>query len=334
MISRVAESCFWLNRYLERAESLARLLQVNLAFQLDVKLPDAERWRPLVVVTGNQELFETNVRARSSDDAEVVQEFLVWSEENPSSIYSSLRWARENARTMRETISLEMWETINHLWLWIRQRKTRNLYGRNRDEFYRHVRDQCVLFHGFAQSTMLHDEALYFMRLGTALERADQTARILDLKHHSLGPDEDHEMPAEIAQWLAILRTCCGSEPFFKRAEHALSGRDVAEFLLLDPLFPRSVLHNLDRSWNFLELLRTQDRPHVGEQTAKRLGDLRSTLARAELDALFERGIHDVLTQIVKDTAEVCQAVHDDFFDPPFDVQPSRAKRRREAEAS
>ena len=218
MISRVAESCFWLNRYVERVEVLSRMLGVNFAFQLDIELAATERWRPLVIVAGQEEDFLKRVEAPQADDGERVQEYLTWNEENPSSVYSSLRAARENARTIRETISLEMWETLNDLWVWLRSKDAHKLYERNRTTFYSRLRDQCLLFHGIAQATMLHEAPFEFMRLGTALERAGQTARVLDVRHHAVGPvDAAEEPPEAIAQWLTILRFCSGVEPFLKR---------------------------------------------------------------------------------------------------------------------
>jgi uncharacterized alpha-E superfamily protein len=316
VISRVAESCFWLNRYVERVEVLARMLDVNLAFQLDVDLPKAECWRPLVVVTGQEADFLEFTGDDRTDDPEVVQAYLTWSEENPSSLFSSLRGARENARTIRETISLEMWQVLNGLWIWLRERGTRRLYERERHAFYVHLRDQCLLFHGTAQATMLHEDPFEFMRLGTALERAAQTARVLDVKHHSIGPSDDEvELPAEAAQWLATLRFCSGVEPFFKRPENSLSGRAVARFLLFDPAFPRSVLHNLRRARNFLGLVCPAPPSGVGQRSAALLDDTLGVVEAMDIDDVMSRGLHDLCTWLVQATAGVCEAIRADYFD-------------------
>lgn len=319
MISRVAESCFWLNRYVERVEVLARMLGVNFALQLDLELPDAERWRPLVVVTGQEEDFLKRTEADLADDPERVQEYLTWNEENPSSLWSSLRGARENARTIRETISLEIWETLNDLWVWLGDRKARRLYTSDRQAFYAHLRNQCLLMHGVAQATMLHEDPFEFMRLGTALERVGQTARILDVKHHSVGPtarEEDAESPAEIAQWLAILRFCSGVEPFLKQRNAAPSGRSVAQFLLFDRAFARSVLHNLSRTLNFVRLVRPPDGSSIGERSETLVLEARDRLEAMTIDTVLEQGLHEVLTSIVQTTAEISDALHRDFFDP------------------
>ena len=317
MISRVAESCFWLNRYVERVEVLARMLDVNLAFQLDVALPDAERWRPLVVVNGQEEDFLERTQTAAVDDPETVQDYLTWSEDNPSSIQSSLRAARENARTIRETISLEMWETLNDLWVWLGDRAARRLYDADRHDFYVHLRDRCLLFHGVAQATMLHEDPFEFMRLGTALERSALTARVLDIKYESVGrTEETEETPTGAAQWLATLRFCSGVEPFLKRDDKPLSGRAVAEFLLFDASFPRSVLHNLDRTRNFLVLVRPPTPTSVGERSYAIVCETLEALRAMNIDSVLERGLHDVLTWIVEATARIGGAIHADFFDP------------------
>jgi uncharacterized alpha-E superfamily protein len=316
MISRVAESCFWLNRYVERVEVLARMLAVNLEFQLDVELHDAERWRPLVIVTGEEADFLKQTAPHLIDDAETVQDYLTWSEDNPSSLRSSLRAARENARTIRETISLEMWETLNDLWVWLGDAGARRLYQRDRQAFYQRMRNQCLLFHGVAQATVLHEHPFEFMRLGATVERVGQTARILDVKHHSVGPTRDvEETPTEIAQWLTVLRFCSGIEPFLKRRTAAPSGRAVAEFLLFDRAFARSVLHNLDRTGNFLRLVRPPRPTEIGEGSQRILSQMRDQLAGMTIDTVLQSGLHEILTWIVDTTAELSRAIHADYFD-------------------
>jgi uncharacterized alpha-E superfamily protein len=316
VISRVAESCFWLNRYVERVEVMARMLSVNLAFQLDVTLRHADRWRPLVVVGGQQDHFLAQTPAELADDPELAQRYLTWSEDNPASLFSSLRAARESARTIRETISLEMWETLNDLWVWMGERSARRLYDSDRHSFFVRLRNQCLLYHGVAQETMLHEDPFEFMRLGTALERAGQTARILDIKYHSIGETALSETPAETAQWLATLRFCSGIEPFLKREDKPLSGLAVAEFLLFDPTFPRSVLHNLERAHNFLGLVRPPPPTRVGARTDALLSGALDQLTGTDIQSVLADGLHEVLTWIVATTAEICEAVHADFFDP------------------
>jgi uncharacterized alpha-E superfamily protein len=314
MISRVAESCFWLNRYVERAENTSRLLSVNRAFELDVDLPARERWWPIVVVGGEQDRIRSHLSGDALYDGEQVQEYLTWEQDNPTSIASSVYWARENARTIREVISLEMWETLNAFWHWMRGGAGRRLYREDRDSFYKYVRERSVLFQGSSHSTMLHEEPFDFMRLGMLLERAGWTARILDVKHHIVGLAADGpESPLETAQAMALLRSCSATDSFFKRVHSAPTGRRVVAFLLEAETLPRSVLHCLDRAWNFLR--RVQPASGVtGQRSARMLSALLEDLRSLSTEDIFARGLHEELTRIIDSVAEICQAVHDDYF--------------------
>jgi uncharacterized alpha-E superfamily protein len=327
MICRVAESCFWLTRYVERVATLARLLEVNNTFQLDVHLTQAEVWRPIVIAVGQEEQFLARFGASAIDDGEAVQEYLTWDREHASSIYASLRWARENARTIRQVMSVEMWETVNDTWLWLTSRPARRLYHRERDAFYGHLSKQCMLIHGVCYSTMLHEEPFVFMRLGRAVERVGHTARILDVKHHSLGDDTREENTADAAQWLAILRSCSALDTFFQRSANVLSGPAVAEFLLFDRTFPRAVLHNLDTARDLLLRLAKSDPPDLRRPSRQRLDRLRGSLLQMSGPIVQELGVHKVCTQIVDDTAVLCEAIHADYLDPPAEALLRGARR-------
>lgn len=331
MISRVADSCFWIARYIERMDTLARLLEVNNTFQLDVSLPASERWRPLVIVAGQEDDFLERVGEARIDDGEAVQEYLTWNPDHPSSIVASLRWARENARTVREVLSVEMWESINDAWLWLKGRSARRLYHRERDAFYQRLSRECMLFHGICYSTMLHEEPFVFMKLGRAVERVGQTARILDVKHHSLGDKRREEETAlDAAQWLAILRSCSAFDPFFKKAENVLGGANVAGFLLFDRTFPRAVLHNLDRARGLMLRLLEGDPPGMRRSSWEQLERFRGTLVQMTPADVQRQGIHDVLTWIVDETTELCCAIHDDYLDPPIEQLRESARLVRE----
>jgi uncharacterized alpha-E superfamily protein len=316
VISRVAANCFWLHRYLERVESMARALSVNTLLLLDTDVPAARTWRPLLIVTGGEPSFDERFGMRNeADDGESVQSFLVWDDQSPVSIVSSLQMARENARTIRDTISAEMWASLNAFWHWLTRGQGRRLYNRERLAFYDTVRDHFFTFHGATQSTLLHEEPFDFMRLGMQLERAGQTARLLDVKHHALGPTTGGpESSIETVEWLAILRSCSAYEPFFKRAPRAVSGRTVAEFLLLEPSFPRSVIHALTRARNFHGRIR-QRGPGVGVASGRALDNLIDRLETATVDAILERGMHDELTYFVDNTATICALISRDFFE-------------------
>jgi uncharacterized alpha-E superfamily protein len=329
MICRVAESCFWLTRYVERVATLARLLEVNNEFQLDAHITQSEVWRPIVIVAGEEEHFLEHVGAAAIENGEAVQEYLTWDRNHASSIYASLRWARENARTIREVMSVEMWETVNDTWLWLTNRSARRLYQRERDAFYDHLAKQCMLIHGVCYSTMLHDEPFVFMRLGRAVERVGQTARILDVKHHSLGDDRRDENAADAAQWLAILRSCSGVDAFFQRSANVLSGPAVADFLLFDRSFPRAVLYNLDSAREQLAQLGESDPPSLIRSSWQRLDRVRGSLLQMGGAVVQELGLHKVLTSVVDDTAALCDAIRNDYLGPSAEDLLRGARRMR-----
>lgn len=327
MISRVAGNCFWMHRYLERVENTARMLQVNFAFVLDVALPAVERWRPFVIVSGEEPRFSELVGEEALADGEAVQHYLTWDERCPASIITSLHWARENARTIRETISLEMWECMNEFWLWMKEGRARVDYERDRYSFYARAKERCQLFHGICHNTILNAEPFDFMRLGMLLERASQTARILDVKYHAFGTEAAREETAgEVAQWLALLRSCAASEAFLKLNRGVLSGPAVAAFLLLQDRFPRSVLHCLARSQRFITRIGdplSLDRPH---SAADKLAALIKHVAPLTIEKIIEAGLHAELTNIIDAVTEICSALHTDYFDPPIAVLQSQSQ--------
>ena len=185
MISRVADHCFWFGRYVERAESTARLLATTHNLALDAELDPEACWRPVVVVAGEEERY-----GGAYGDGDRVESFLCWDEDNGVSIRRSVAGARWNARSIREVVSLEAWETINELHLWLGSEAARAQWAGHRHDFYRQVRSSTQLCLGLLRSTMLHDTVLDFMWLGVLLERVGQTARLLDVHHHAFGDSQ------------------------------------------------------------------------------------------------------------------------------------------------
>ncbi len=317
MISRVAESCFWLQRHLERVDSTARLLEVNLSFVLDVPIPVLEAWRPLVIVAGEEPRFRELLGEGALEDGEAVQEYLTWDQRNPVSILSAAYWARQNARTIRETISLEMWKSLNSFWLWLTDGSGRRLYRSERSEFYRRLKEMSQLFRGICHDTMLHEDPFDFMRLGMLLERAGQTARLLDVKHHKLGPSAPvaRETAVEFAHWQATLRSCSAIEPFLKKGR-SVAGVEAVDFLLFETTLPRSVRHCIDRAWNFLRRIRPPAAPGVPHESSTLLKALLDHVRGTSIMEVMHTGIHEELTYLIESIGGVCLAVHRDFFDP------------------
>ena len=185
MLSRVASSIYWLNRYVERAENYARFIEVNLNLSLDLPRGTAEQWEPLVATTGDHESFASR-HGKATKDA--VIQFLSSDAANPNSILSCLVAARENARSVREVISTDMWEQVNRFHLMVREAVSRGLSSQNLHAFLAEVKANSHLFLGISDATMSHGEGWHFARLGRLLERADKTSRILDVKYFMLLP--------------------------------------------------------------------------------------------------------------------------------------------------
>ncbi len=322
MISRVAENCFWLQRYMERAACTAGMIEVNLSTVLDMQVSPKESWRALLVASGEEPSFVERHGAEVVADGELVQDYLIWDRQNSASLVQMITMARENARSVRETISLEMWLAVNGLWLWLTSGKGRRGFHKEPAEFYDRLRREVELVRALTYGTILHDEAFHFMRLGMLLERAGQTARLLDVKHHLLGPSDpgQGDSPVEVAHWLALLRTLTATESFFKRGL-TLSGAAVAHFLILERDLPRSVRHCLVRAADSLAYVREFSDGKRGRRSAAMLEHLRTRLRTDSGSRVFGAELHDELTFMIDGIANLCEQIRADFFDPTLAEQ-------------
>ncbi|HEX6034566.1 MAG TPA: alpha-E domain-containing protein [Anaerolineales bacterium] len=251
MLSRVAESLYWMSRYIERAEDLTRLLAVNFNALLDLRAGDAQTaWQSLVKATGDDALF---AELHGEANAQSVTQFMVWEPLNPNSITACIIRARENARSVREQITSEMWEGLNRLYFLTRNVERPSLLT-NPAEFFRLMRDRAQAFQGITTATMSHGESYHFIQLGLHLERADKTARILDGKYLYL-----HQLPESSAetslQLIALLRSCSAFEPYRRASAGQINVINVVEYLLLDREFPRAVLFCLNSCLQTLDLI-------------------------------------------------------------------------------
>jgi uncharacterized alpha-E superfamily protein len=309
MISRVAEHCFWLSRYLERSENTARILEVNQTLLLDYEVPVEQQWKPLLIISGIHDMPGT-------PDSESVQNYLTWESSNPCSIGSSLHAARENARIIREVISAEMWERLNYYYLWLQSETAKSLYAMNRNEFYNQVKRINPLINGIGEGTMLHGEAWEFYQLGKYLERSGQIARILDVKYHFLLNRVDQVgTPIDNAHWVAILMSTSGYEPYHKSRVVAEAGVSVADFLIYDVLFPRSVMHCLRQCQQAVHAISGRPLGECGNDAEQSLHDLVEWLERRTIDDLVRTGLHQALTRVVDEIHKVGAAIHKVYFD-------------------
>jgi uncharacterized alpha-E superfamily protein len=329
MISRVADHCFWLGRYLERAESTARVLSVTRNLALDADRPAAQCWEPVVIVAGEEGDFRRRFGAGAAEDGEHVEGYMTWDGENLASIQCSVRSARENARSIREVVSLEVWEAVNELYLWLGSADARREYDGNRYGFYRRLRQAAQLTMGLLAATMLHEAPLDFAWLGIALERVGQTARILDVHHHTLTALADPHQVVDTALWLSLLKACSGFEPFVKRNQGApITGGAVAAFLILEPKFPRSVRFGVHSAYRRLAEIRPPaDHYLPGGQSLQRLHGLDVWLQRTSAESLDPSVVHEVLTHVVDETAAIGDSLGRELFGyaPPIEPPASAA---------
>lgn len=306
MISRVADHCFWYGRYIERAESTARLLQVTRTLAFDAELPPVSCWRPLVIVSGQYPEFAAQLGAEAIGNGELAQRYMTWAAENPVSVQWSIRAAREGARSMREVLGHDIWEATNLMYLWFMGEPAADQYLQDRDEFYRHVRRSTQLCLGLVRSTMLHDEPMDFLWLGVLLERIGQTARTLDMHHHMLTGAEAQHSLIQTALWLSLLRACSGFEAYMRR-EHGRVNRDsVVAFLLFEARFPRSLRYCLRSAIALCRRLLVPGQTRGTAATLARLAELDRWLDEQER-AGFPLSVHALLTHVVDEAGEACR---------------------------
>lgn len=318
MISRVAEHAFWLGRYIERAESTARLLATTHNLALDAELEPAACWRPVIVVAGEETGYATHCAGDLAawGDGERVESFLAIDATVPASIKCSIASARWNARSIREVVSLEAWEALNELFLWSDSEVARTDFAERRFAFYRHVRDATQLVLGLMRSTMLHDDALDFIWLGVMLERTSQTARILDVQHHAYTSITNRHEVVETSLWLSLLRSLSGLEPFMKQCQGKVDAEAVAGFLIGEARFPRAIAFCIHAAYTRLAVIRppaADDLP--GGATLARLGALHDVIQRRGTGAdLRGTAVHDLLTLVVDESHAICDSLAKELF--------------------
>lgn len=310
MLSRVADAVYWLSRYVERAENIARYIGVNLNLQLDLPLTPAQQWKPLVDTTGDADEFRERYGEAKQDN---VIEFLAYDDENPSSIVSCLRAARENARSVRETISPEMWAQINSMYLHIQAHDSIPQPERLLDSF-REIRLGCHLFQGITDATMSHNDAWHFLRLGRKLERADKTSRILDVKYFMLLPSvKDVGTPYDDIHWSAVLKSVSGFEMYRKKYGR-ITPRHVVEFLVMDREFPRAILYCVSEANESLHRITGTPSDAYRFRSEQLLGQLESELNFAGVEDILRNGLHEYLDGLQDKMNEVDNSLRNDFL--------------------
>lgn len=312
MLSRVADSLFWMSRYMERAENIARILDVNLQHVLDLPQREGELirkiWTPVLRSTGDERDFYARYKEASS---ETVIDFLTLSQENHNSIVKCVTAARENARHVREQISDEMWEELNRFYLSLQGLTVKKILKQSADEFFKHIRTGSHLFQGITDATMTHGEGWDFIQVGKYIERADKTTRILDSNEEVLQPrKEDNDRALDTLKLAAILRSCSAHSAYRRVYVAQIEARKVLEFLLLNSNFPRSIrfcVHELDTS---LRRISGATEGSYSNDAEKLTGRMHSELSYNGIDDILTRGVTQTMDDIQRQLNKVGSSLY------------------------
>ena len=322
MLSRTADHLFWMSRYTERAENTARMLDVNYQASL---LPQTSEmallgWQGLLSISELQTLY---TQLHGEITPQKVMDFMVKDEDNVSSIVSCLKAARENARAVRGTLTTEVWETLNQTWLEVKRMIADGEFENDPGQFLEWVKFRSHLSRGVTIGTMLMDEALHFMRLGTFLERSDNTARLVDVKFHALqgakggqgeffGAETDKDQEYDFYHWSAILRSVSGFEVYRKVYRDVIKPERVAELLILRHDMPRSLHASLNGVVENLGLIAIDP----SSETLRCAGKLRAELQYGRIDEILATGLHAYLTQFLDRVNELGAHISRDYLVP------------------
>lgn len=310
MLSRTADHLFWMSRYIERAENLARLLDVTWQMSL---VPQSEEtanqsWNAIIALNSLEEAF---AKKYSTVNGENVLKFMVSDADNLSSIHSCLRLARENAHAVRGTLTTEMWETLNATWLEARGKSFEQLLGAGIGDYFEWVKMRSSLSRGTTLGTLLQDEAFHFIRLGTLLERADNTARILDVKYHVLRSHGD-EGATDFYEWGALLRSVSAFEVYRKVYRDVITPDRVAELLILNKDMPRSLHFCLNSVIKVLDQIANRQ----SGETARQAGLLHAQLHYGRIEDILAQGLHEWLTDFMDRIYLLGDGISKDFLVP------------------
>ncbi|HUR87567.1 MAG TPA: alpha-E domain-containing protein [Ramlibacter sp.] len=316
MLSRTADHLFWMSRYTERAENTARMLDVNYQTSL---LPQSAAvaqvgWQGVLSIS---ELMPRYAAKHGDIVQSHVMEFMVMDGTNPSSIVSCLKAARENARAVRGSLTTEAWETQNQTWLEVNRMIRSGQFDRDPGQFFEWVKFRSHLSRGVTVGTMLMDEALHFMRLGTFLERADNTARLVDVKFHAVQSDffgaaSEKDQEYDFYHWSAILRSVSGFEIYRKVYRDVIKPERVADLLILRADMPRSLHASMNEVVQNLSMVANDQ----SATTQRRAGKLRADLQYGSIDEILATGLHAFLTQFLDRVNELGAGISRDFLIP------------------
>jgi uncharacterized alpha-E superfamily protein len=322
MLSRVADAIYWASRYVERAENVARFIDVSLNLMLESSGQGERDWASLIHTTGDQELFEKKYGQATPGS---VTQFLTFDDEYPSSILSSVARARENARSVRDIISREMWQELNEFYLMVVQTARPGIQPEDLIDFCARVKRAGIYFEGVTNATLSRGEAFHFAHLGRMLERADKTSRILDVKYFLLTPGRGKSQAPSQSQngigsnvdqvgWTTLLNSASALQ-MYRQLHHVTTPAAVSEFLLLDRDFPRSILRCVRRADESLHSITGSRTGAFHNEPERLLGRLRAELDYAKIEEIMEQGLHQYVDSLQVQLNDVGGAIQKQFFE-------------------
>ena len=310
LLARYADCIFWLARYVERAENLARILDVNETFSRDTR--GGQNWRSIVQLNFDEERFFTT---HDTPAAHSVVTFYVIDGDNPTSIVSTIRYARENARTLRPLISTEMWVQLNVFYNRLTELSAEDLAPGNLAALFAMIKEACQTHTGITEGTFFRDQGWYFYKIGRYIERADQTTRLLDIKYHLLLPSlYDVGSPVDVSQWNALLRSAAGYHAYRRLHAASTTPARVAGFMLLNNAFPRSVHHCVREVGRLLGEVKSHHGLRNGNDAAEELDRLQAVLGTFDIAAILRSGLHEFLDSIQRQLMAVTRELSIAFF--------------------
>src|SRR6266511_2459504 len=312
MLSRVAAAIYWSARYVERAENVARFIDVNLNLMLDTPAHQRGNWQRLVMTTGDQAWFETHYGKATP---EAVTRFMTVDPGYPNSILACVTKARENARTVREIISREMWQELNEFYLMVSQAARPKVSPEEFSEFYARVKRAGIYFEGVTNATLSRGETWHFARLGRMLERADKTSRILDVKYFLLlPPGSGVGTTIDQLGWTALLNAASALQ-MYRQHHHLPSPATVAKCLLLNRDFPRSLKYCVVEAQRSLHALTGSPIGTYRSEAERQIGQLRASLDYADSEQIMKHGLHEYVDGLQLSLNSVGDAIHSLFFE-------------------
>lgn len=311
MLSSVADAIYWMGRYVERAENYARLLDVNFNLALELPPDFDTQWKPLVAITGDLPLYSAS---HSKVEKNEVIYFMGFDPQNPNSIYNSICKARENARAIRPEITREVWEQINALYYHVREGAAKKQWKKKDPRnYFLEIKKGCQLLYGIFDSTISRTEGWHFGKIGQLIERADKTSRVLDVKYHMLLPSaKEVGSPLDLVQWASLLKSVSAYD-MYRKKRGKLFPSLIAEFLLLDKEFPRSILSCLTQAEISMHRL-TGNAIGYSNAAEKIIGKVKSRLEYTDIEEVFNTGLHEYLDNLQLELNEVSDTVYSTFF--------------------